>query len=91
MPGESVVALVLTVLLAKRVLVNDIVWGSLEDARSDPWLKDKPSAKVDTANLVLAKVELQVALAVSDADVRGLNDASLSQGTRLTLPLVLLH
>ena len=46
--------------MAEGVLVHDVVWSSLKDARSDPGFQDKPSAKVNTANLLAAEAELEI-------------------------------
>lgn len=60
MVGEPVVGLARAERLAEGVLVHDVVWSSLKNARSDPWFQDKPSAKVNTANLLAAEVELEI-------------------------------
>lgn len=53
--------------LSVQRTVYYIVWCCVEDARGDPRLEYEPATKVDTTDLVVAKVEFEVALELFSA------------------------
>lgn len=50
--------------------IYDVARCVLKDRRSDPGLEDKPTAKVDTSDLVFSKSETQVTFADAGHSVR---------------------
>lgn len=68
---QPAVAFGLAICLAESVLIHDIVWCSLEDAWSNPWLEDEPPAKVDTAHFLATKAELKGIVALEGTTVIG--------------------
>lgn len=69
--SEAVQVLIFPEVLRQCVFIHYLVWHILKEGWCDPWLKEQPTAEVDTADFVAVEVELELALALVQRVRRG--------------------